>query len=1163
MDSNGLRFWMLSQLNDWLPPWRANTVYLSGQGIVDPSGNLQVALTAGTSDAGPPATWNAAVGKPTPDAGITWINSGPGAAVDPLLGTWRASAAFAVGQFILDSNGNLERAVAVTGNATTNATPPAWPATLGQTTLDGGITWSCIPVRPVSGASNSGPGTWLPGFAYAAGQSIVDLNGNLQCAAALAGGGKTGAAQPPWPITVGQTAVDGGVTWCCISQKGSWQANTSYGQGQFIQDTNGNLQCVVALPSWQAGTVYDVGQYVQSPAGYAQLLVAVTGNGATGSNPPAWSAMPGQTVADGNATWCCIGKVALPGTTGTAQPAWPTALGQIQIDGTVAWSCAGPNQDGLFYCSGNNTLQLRSVRSGNPPLEDFTTAVKMLAVTPMTLDQYGNYARGDASSGLVMAGGSGPSDAPPPNEVPIFAPGQPEITDLAMGYDGVLYIAAGGSLIMVDQRHRWPNYTLTVADFSFWRLAALPEGGVLALDRSKPQLGKVAGMPLQAGPVDTPDPGVLQPCQANPNPPRMVSRFALPVAETFVAIAPMDMTAQPAQFVVMSWLANSAANQAAYIRIFNETALSGTPLQLGGVRLPYAIAWLGDQKLAALATNLNEALIYDLADAGDKLIPAGETYILSANNVGPMVHGFNSPPNYANAAGASPIMLPLLPLSLNSLAPAGASNPTGPAIIDSGTAQCVWHRMFIEAIVPPRCGALIWLTASDSLGDLFNPAFQWYPHILGAADLNAIPPAMLAGAPTAVWQSIPTEVAFAPTLLKGNPIENTQGLFMVLVQRANKVVRNLSGRYLGVRIHLNGDGRNSPQIAGMRVYGPRFSYVQKYLPAIYREAKFPPAADANGACTRRDFLERFVTLFESQCTRIEDRIANAYLLMRPESAPDDSLDWLGGWIGIKPGGYPPHRKRARIEATPSLYQWRGTAKGVTQALDVATNGACARGAIIVIEDFRLRHIFATILGADLSIQNNPLLPGYSSSGNSIVGDTLFLGDPRMQAELQALYETDLNIPGSAQAVQNFYDQLAFRMTVFVHNQVENVNLNLVRRIVEAEKPAHVQAFVKVATQPFMIGLASLLGVNTYLGPDAPANQVTVGVSDVGRYDIVIEMPSLDPRMNNGWNTAEYARPIARITAPAAVRVGDTIVLDGSGSTAPSGTTITKYVWTLA
>ncbi len=963
MDSNGLRFWMLSQLNDWLPPWRAVTAYILGQGIVDSNGSIQIAQNAGTTD----------------------------------------------------------------------AIPPIWATTLSETTIDAGISWI-----------NAGPGTW--------------------------------------------------------------QATTAFSAGQYILDSNGNLQCATSI--------------------------------------------------------------ALNGTTGATQPVWPVALGATIIDGNVTWSCAGPTQAGLFYCSQSNRLQLRSVRTGAPPVEDFNTATNMVGVVPMTLDQYSNYARWDATSGMVMAGGSGADCTAKLDEVPIYAPGSPDVTDLAMGYDGILYVAVSGSLVMIDRRGRWPNFTLTASDFSFWRLTALPEGGVLALDRNAPQLGKLSGQPLQTGPVDTPNPGILRSCDPNPNPPQIVSRIALPSAETFVALGPMDMTQQPPQYALLSWVTNTAANQIANLRLLNETALASGGLQvssawqLGGVRLPYAVAGLGNQQLAVFATNLNEALIYDLSDAGETLVPAGETYILAANNVGPFVHGFNLPPNYANVPGTLPLMLPLLPLSLNSLAATGATNPSGPAIIDSGTSQAIWHRIFVEAIVPPRCGALLWLTASDRLADLVDPTFTWYPHILGDADTSSIPAAMLPGTPTAVWQSIPTEVPFAPTLLGEDPIESTQGLFMVLVQRANKAVRNLTGRYLGVRIQLNGDGLNTPEIAGLRAYGPRFSYVQKYLPAIYHEAKFPPAADADGASTRRDFLERFVDLFESQFTRIEDRIANAYLLTRSECVPDDSLPWLGSWIGIKPSNYPPGRSRARIQVTPSLYQWRGTAKGVTQALDVATNGACTRGAIIVIEDFRLRHIFATILGADLSIKNDPLLPGYSPSSNSIVGDTLFLGDPRMQAELQALYETDLNIAGSAQAVQSFYDQLANRMTVFIHNQVENVNLKLVQRVVDAEKPAHVQAFVRVATQPFMIGLASLLGVNTYLAPEPPRNPITVDVSDVGRYDVVMQMPTLDPRMDNGQAPMQYTQPIASIIAPAVVKAGSAITLNGGASTAPAGTTITSYQWTL-
>jgi phage tail-like protein len=898
------------------------------------------------------------------------------------------------------------------------------------------------------------------------------------------------------------------------------------------------------LPPWRAGTAYLAGQGLVDPNGNLQLVQPKPGS-------------------SGNAG----------GISGPKQPAWSTAAASTTPDGSIIWINQGPDtqQQGLFYCSQSSRLQLRSMRTGAPPAEDFNTATRLVELVPMTQDEFCGYARWDAPSGLVLAGRS--PDSLTLDEAPIYWPDQPNITDLCMGYDGILYLAAGGSLILVDRRNRWPNYTLEAQDFHFWRLAALPEGGILALDRDTPQLGKVAGQPLQTGPRDIPNPGVMRPCRPNPNPPRLIARYALPAAESFVAIAPLDATHSPMQIALLSWATNTAANTTAYLRLFNESGnaitSASSALALSGARLPYGLAWLGGQKLAALATNLNEALIYNLANAdltsaatAESLIPAGETYILAANNLGPIAHTFELPQKYANAPETQPLLLPLLPLSLNTVAATGGTNPAAPATVDSGIAQCLWHRVFLEAVLPARCGAVLWLAASDNLVDLTNPATTWYPHLFGDASLSSIPTDMLAEAPTGVWQTESTEVPFAPTLLGADPVQPTQGLFMALVQRTNRAVRNLTGRYLGVRIALNGNGLITPEIAGMRIYASRFSYVTHYLPEVYREDKFGPAADAPGESTRHDFLERFVNLFESQLTRIEDRVANAYLLTRPESAPDSALPWLGSWIGVDLDNYPPDRTRARLLATPFLYRWRGTVKGITRALDVATNGLCTRGAIIVIEDFRLRHIFATILGADLSGAVNPLLPGFSGSSNSFVGDTLFLGDPHAQAELQALYATDLNLAGGAQAAAAFYDQLANRMTVFVHNAVENVNLKLVQRLVEDQKPAHVQASVKVAKQPLMIGLASLVGINTYLGPAPEPGNVTVGVSDIGRYDVVTHMPALDSRLENGQPTRPYPLPVARILAPPAVAAGATITLDGSTSIAPADLHLVNYEWTL-
>jgi phage tail-like protein len=754
--------------------------------------------------------------------------------------------------------------------------------------------------------------------------------------------------------------------------------------------------------------------------------------------------------------------------------------------------------DALYHCAHNGRLQLRSRRLGNPPAEDFAAASALVETTPMSRDAFGNYARWDAAARNVVAGGSGAG------EVVIYTPpaGQP-VTDLAMGHDGVLYLAVAGTLVLVDRRNRWPNFTLAVADFSFWRLLALPQGGVLALDRKTPQLGTVAGLPLQVEPTDTPDPGILRSCEANSNPPQIVRRDPLPATEAFIAFT---ATAR-GQICLLSWAAAAATNKSAFLRLHDQTTGLSSPWTLSETAFPYAVAWLDDQRLAILATGLNEALIYDLEGAPATLVPAGDTYVLAGMNSGPFVHGFEPTPYYSRGAS----MFPLLPLSLNSLAASGTT--TAPNLIDSGSSQTAWHRLFLEAILPPRCGVVVSLAASNNPADFApgaaNPV-TWYPHAFGALASNSLPPET----PTAAWLPVPSEVPFAQPLLGDPPIKGRQGLYMVLVQRAGVAVRNLTGRYLGIQIVLNGDRRSTPEIAALRVYASRFSYVNRYLPELYRENKFGPDADTAGASTHRDFFARFVTLFEAQMTRIEDHIASSYLLTRPESTPEAALDWLGAWIGIDPAGYPPDRRRARLLAARELHRKRGTVPGMIQALDIATNGLCRRGAVLVVENFRLRHIFATILGADLAIKDDPLLPGYSGSSNSFVGDTLFAGDPR-NPDFLTLFASTVELPSEQAQVQRFLDTLAARITVFIHNQVESVDVNLVQRIVDYEKPAHVAAIIQIATQPFMIGLASLLGVDTYLAPEPPPDPVVVDASQVGRYSLVQHVPSLDPRWENG------------------------------------------------
>src|SRR5207302_3818905 len=96
--------------------------------------------------------------------------------------------------------------------------------------------------------------------------------------------------------------------------------------------------------------------------------------------------------------------------------------------------------------------------------------------------------------------------------------------------------------------------------------------------------------------------------------------------------------------------------------------------------------------------------------------------------------------------------------------------------------------------------------------------------------------------------------------------ESDRGTWELLFQRAR-------GRFLQLKIELSGNTRNSPHLRALRAYYPRFSYLQRYLPAAYR-------GDAQSA----SFLDRFLANLEGLYTTLEDRLDAVAALFDPRSA---------------------------------------------------------------------------------------------------------------------------------------------------------------------------------------------------------------------------------------------------------------------------------------
>lgn len=210
-----------------------------------------------------------------------------------------------------------------------------------------------------------------------------------------------------------------------------------------------------------------------------------------------------------------------------------------------------------------------------------------------------------------------------------------------------------------------------------------------------------------------------------------------------------------------------------------------------------------------------------------------------------------------------------------------------------------WHRVMLDACIPPGCTVRVASRAADDAALLQDMPFTDEPAPLLRPDGSELP-----------W------LIDAPVL--GTDPTHGHGTWELLLQRAR-------GRWLQLRLSLEGNELATPRVAALRAWRPRFSYLHRYLPAVYRD-------DAASA----DFLERFLALFEGGFTTLEDRIASASALFDVRSAPAETLDWLAAWLGlVLDPAFDEDRRRRLIRHAVPMFAYRGTAQALRLAVQLA------------------------------------------------------------------------------------------------------------------------------------------------------------------------------------------------------------------------------------
>ncbi len=720
--------------------------------------------------------------------------------------------------------------------------------------------------------------------------------------------------------------------------------------------------------------------------------------------------------------------------------------------------------------------------------EDTAAGEARVVAAPSSIDAFSTRARVEKAGArwrVVASGGA-------PGETVIVDDIATEITDVAIGRDDAVYLAIGDRVRMHDLRGRWNDVEVAIPG-GVWRLAAGARGCyTLAGRTADAPIGRVIGFPMRPLPYEH-GPTVFRPRPEDDDPPRFEVIASAPPGVTPVAIA----TSPSGRLALLAWDTGTAGARL-YLR---EGDAWSAPRVLVAAKRPYSLAWLDENRIAVLVATQGggtTAGVYTIAKPGDASL-VGDLFPLRAPTAAPFLHGA-TPPRYASDGD---VVRPLVPVSWPAFVESGTLDLTEP--LDSTVHGHVWHRIYLEAAIPAGTSIVVRLAASDREG---RDHLEWFEHRFGGQ-----PPAT-SEVPTGVWVDAPSEMPYATPMLTCPSRAHVAGLFTALVQRAHRRTRVLAGRYLYVQVELRGDGRATPELAAVRIYGNRRGYASLYLPELYRESVFGTDANEAADATPADFLDRFLGMFEGVLTPLEDRIANAWLLTNPRTVPAEALDWLASWLGfVFAADLPERARRAMLENAWKLYKQRGTLAGLSLALELATRddddvGGVARGEIVVIEDFRLRRTFSTILGADLENESDPLLPGLSISGNSIVGETLFLG-AEGDRDFLALFAPGLTAESE---IREFFDRLAHRATVLVHQEMREQDLGLIRQIIELEAPAHVEVKIVPATYRFRVAVSSLVGVDTFLAPKPQPGAVILDRSDIGVRDVIERLPSLDPRL---------------------------------------------------
>jgi phage tail-like protein len=258
------------------------------------------------------------------------------------------------------------------------------------------------------------------------------------------------------------------------------------------------------------------------------------------------------------------------------------------------------------------------------------------------------------------------------------------------------------------------------------------------------------------------------------------------------------------------------------------------------------------------------------------------------------------------------------------------------------------------------------------------------------------------------------------------------------------------GRYLHLRLDLRGDGLATPAIHRIRIDFPRSTSATR-LPGVFRED--PVAAD---------FLDRFIATFDASIEDIDRIITRFPALLDPASSPAEALAWIGTFLDIVlDPAWSEQMRRDILLAAPELYRRRGTPWAIARAIELTTGFAPAIQELGGVNPF-----------ARLAKQRSDR--GFR------------LGEARLFGAAKARFRLDASALGGAplrshgDPDRDHVAATGWRVLVQVPALDNDDAVARLRRLIDAQKPAHVVTQLRVGSDLALLGIHSAVGIDTRL-----------------------------------------------------------------------------------